>query len=75
MTDGDHFGGFVEGSEAHEIVVEDDVHDTVEAVLDTAMGSGGAGEKHGGERSGTEGASSGADDAPVALDLDHADGA
>ena len=40
VFDGGHVFGTVFGSEAHEIVVEDDVEDPVEAVFDAPVGAG-----------------------------------
>lgn len=50
MTDHSHIGGSVFGSQAHEVVVEDDVEDPVEAVFDAPVGADGSGELSGGQR-------------------------
>ena len=54
MADGGHVRRSVPGSQADEVVVEDDVHDPVEAVLDVPVGAHGGGELSGRERGGGE---------------------
>ena len=45
VFDGRHVFGAVGGSQAHEIVVEDGVEHSVEAVFDAPMGANGLGEE------------------------------
>ena len=54
MADGRHVGGSVVGSKAHEVVVEDDVHDPMQAGFDVPVGAHGGGELLGGELGGGE---------------------
>jgi hypothetical protein len=75
MTDYGHVGGSVVGSQAHEVVVEDDVENPVEAVFDAPVGADGAGESSGGQRRRRQVIASGRADFAVFFDvgLDHAD--
>lgn len=49
MTDHGHVCRSVDGSQAHEIIVEDDVENPVEAVFDAPVGANGSGELSGGQ--------------------------
>lgn len=49
MADCRHVGRSVAGSQPHEVVMEDDIHDPGEAVFDAPVGAHGMGEVFGGE--------------------------
>jgi hypothetical protein len=49
MSDHSHVCGSVVGSQAHEVVVEDDVENPVEAVFDAPVGADGSGKLSGGQ--------------------------
>src|SRR5208282_2567488 len=70
-----HIGGSAFGSQAHEIVVEDDVEHPVKAVLDAPVRSGGGGELFRRKRGGREVVTSRQRGLALAIDLglDHAD--
>ena len=44
VTEGGHVGWAIAAAQSHEVVMEDDVHDPVQAVLDMPVGTHGGGE-------------------------------
>ena len=75
MPYGGHVCGSVFGSQPHEIVMEDDIHDPVQAVFDVPMGAHGGGKAFCGELCGREEVTPFDRCFSVALDfgLDHGD--